>query len=108
MRRFNWTIVAISAGVSLGAGVAVLSTGGAGRGAGGLTAPQPLPVDTQAIPPRPPDSFIPPVIDVVPVTAVGYTHPDPPPPPKPKPVAAKPKVAKPVAKKPTQVVTQPS
>jgi hypothetical protein len=106
MRRFNWTIVAISAGVSLGAGVAVLSTGADVPRTGGLIVPQSMPVDSVGTTPRPPDSFIPTVIDVVPVTAVGYTQPaDPPPPPKPV-VAPKPKAKQPVAKKPTRVVTQ--
>ncbi|GAB3908864.1 hypothetical protein GCM10029964_109370 [Kibdelosporangium lantanae] len=82
MRRFNWTIVAISAGVSLGAGVALLSTGGEVPRGSGLIVPQSMPVDTQGTPAKGPDSFIPTVIDVVPVTAVGYTEPvETPPPP---------------------------
>jgi hypothetical protein len=49
--KVNWTIVAISAGISLGAGVAVLSTSAPAPQAGGLVVPQSGPVEEPVRPP---------------------------------------------------------
>jgi hypothetical protein len=84
VRRVNWTIVAISAGVTLGVSVAVLSTDGSSvPQASGLIVPQSAPSDDEvhSTPSSPSNPVIPPVVDVVTVTAAGYTQSLTPPPP---------------------------
>ncbi|MEV4315958.1 hypothetical protein [Actinocrispum sp. NPDC049592] len=100
MGKVNWTVVAISAGVTLGASVAVLSTSGSDvpEAGGQIIVPQPQPVlagetaevpapevdvPDQPVPPAPPS-----VITVnLPVRPSGYTA-TPPMPPRPAPPPA--------------------
>jgi hypothetical protein len=84
--------VAISAGVTLGASVAVLSTDGSSvPQVSGLIVPQSQPggdSEVHATQPSPPGPVTPPVVEVVTVTAAGYTQSLTPPPPPPSPVLA--------------------
>jgi hypothetical protein len=80
--KVNWTIVAISAGVTLGAGVAVLSTDSPATTNGGLVVPPTLATlgeQPARIPVRPvireyPDDPVAPQVVVVPVAPAGYAQ----------------------------------
>jgi hypothetical protein len=96
--KINWTVVAISAGVTLGASVAVLSTSDAAPeargGGGGIIVPQSAPVEDTVRPPvriaQPVQPAPPPVVSVVAVNPAGYTVA----PPPPAPVVTPPRPAK--------------
>jgi hypothetical protein len=98
--KVNWTIVAISAGVTLGAGAAVLGTPAATPPAGnGIIVPQAVAVEESAKPPvrtGQPVRPAPPVVNVVPA---GYTQTLVPAPPR---VAQVPAPREPVAQTPVQ------
>jgi hypothetical protein len=104
VRRVNWTIVAISAGITLGASVAVLSTENSVPETSGLVVPRWTPIDDET--PAPPPAAQ--MVDVVTVSAAGYTQsltpPPPPPPPRPAPVK-KARAPKTILSVPKQVVS---
>jgi uncharacterized membrane protein YgcG len=83
--KVNWTVVAISAGVTLGASVAVLSTsdGTLDAGGGQIIVPQSAPGDDTVRPPvrigQPQQPAPPPVVSVVAVNPAGYMVTPPPP-----------------------------
>jgi hypothetical protein len=106
--KVNWTIVAISAGVTLGAGVAVLGNDTPASTGGGLIIPPTLEGLGQQAPQVPagpiiasyPDDPVPPRPVVVPVAPAGYVQSLTPPPvaapPKQALVSVPPAVARPV------------
>lgn len=100
MRRVNWTIVAISAGITLGASVAVLGTGPAVPESSGLVVPRSMPVDEQPVAGTATVTGLPPVVSI---TAAGYTQQETPPPPPPPPPPVKPKAAVKTKAKPKPV-----